>query len=166
MKFLQVATFAWPDHFGGAERVIGEVTTRLAARGHEVTLLTARLGELPAAERRDGVEVRRYAVDRGSPLAFYRSVFHGVRRALRDPAAAGADVLHVHQILSGIAALAPGGARLPAMLSFYAPYHQEFLARFREGRGEGEVPPRAALLSALMKHGDRHLLRRCKQVQS
>src|SRR6185436_13917340 len=43
MKFLLVATFAWPDHFGGAERVIGEVAARLVRRGHAVTLLTSRL---------------------------------------------------------------------------------------------------------------------------
>ncbi len=165
MKFLQVATFAWPDHFGGAERVIGEVCARLVGRGHEVTLLTARVGSAPADERRGGVHVLRYEVDRDSPARFYRSVFHGVRGALRDPAAAGADVMHVHQILSGVAVLAPGGAgRLPALLSFYAPYSEEYLARFRDGHPRGGVPARAALLSSLFRRGDRYLLRRCRQV--
>ena len=42
MKVLVVTTFAHPDHFGGAERVITEVACRLAARGHGVTLLTGR----------------------------------------------------------------------------------------------------------------------------
>ena len=165
MKFLVVATFAWPDHFGGAERVIGEVTTRLARRGHAVTLLTSRLEGLPEAESRDGVEVRRFRVDRGSPPAFYRSVFSGVRRALEDPAAAGADLLHVHQPLSGVAAVAPGARRpRPVLCSFYAPYHEEYLAKHREGRDGGRAPVPALAVSALMRHADRYLLRRSDRI--
>ena len=165
MKFLLVATFAWPDHFGGAERVIGEVAARLVRRGHAVTLLTSRLEGLPPAETRDGVEVRRYAVDRGSPPAFYRSVFAGVRRALEDPAAAGADLLHVHQPLSGVAAVAPGARRpRPVLHSFYAPYHQEYLARHREGQDTGRAPAAALAVSALLRHADRYLLRRSDRI--
>jgi len=165
MKFLAIATFAWPDHFGGAERVIGEVSARLVRRGHGVTLLTSRLEGLPAAETRDGVEVRRYAVDRSSPPAFYRSVFSGVRRALHDPAAAGADLLHVHQPLSGVAAVAPGARRpRPVLCSFYAPYHEEFLARHREGFDAGRAPLSALAVSALMRHADRYLLRRSDRI--
>ena len=161
MKFLSIATFAWPDHYGGAERVIGEVARRLAARGHGVTLLTSRLGGQVEAERRDGVEWRRYPIDRRSPARFYRSVFAGVRRALADPACAGADVAHLHQIVSGLAALAPGGVRrLPVVCSFYAPYAEEFLAKHREGRPEGSVPARARAVSTLLARGDRWLVRR------
>jgi glycosyltransferase involved in cell wall biosynthesis len=165
LKFLVVATFAWPDHYGGAERVIGEVAARLVDRGHDVTLLTSHLGETALSERRQGVEVRRYAVDRSSPARFYRSVFTGVRAALRDAACAGADVLHVHQPLSGVAALAPG-ARRPAatLLSFYAPYHQEYLARFRAGHPHGAVPASARAVSTLLRHADRFLLRRAKRI--
>lgn len=160
-----LATFAWPDHFGGAERVIGEVADRLVQRGHRVTLLTSRLEGLPASELRDGVEVRRYNVDRSSPPAFYRSVFTGVRRALEDPAASGADLLHVHQPLSGVAAVAPGARRpRPVLFSFYAPYHQEFLARHREGFDAGRAPVAARAVSALMRHADRYLLRRSDRI--
>jgi glycosyltransferase involved in cell wall biosynthesis len=165
VKFLQVATFSWPDHYGGAERVIGELCARLAARGHEVDLLTSRLEGLPATEQRDGVNVHRYEVDRSSPTRFYRSVFSGLRRMLKDPALRSADVVHCHQLLSGVAALAPGGVgRLPTVFSFYAPYHAEFLAGRSDGREQGEVGLADRAVSSLLRSGDRYLLRRADRV--
>jgi len=182
VRFLSVATFAWPDHYGGAERVIGEVAARLVRRGHEVTLLTSRADGTPARETRDGVEVRRYAVSRDSPLRFYRSVFAGVRGALRDGSLPPHDVMHLHQMLSAVAAVAPGlgsgGAATdgasrtasrrrarPAVIgSFYAPYGEEFLARFRDGHAAGDVPWKARAVSAVLRHGDRTLLRASRQV--
>jgi glycosyltransferase involved in cell wall biosynthesis len=160
-----VATYAWPDHYGGAERVIGEVSRRLAARGHQVMLVTSDTGGLPARETRQDVQVLRYAVERDSPARFYRSVFRGVRGALREAAAFGAEILHVHQPLSGVAAVSPGAVRPAAVLSsFYAPYHEEFLARFRDGRPDGDVPASARAVSAALRHGDRYLLRRSGHV--
>jgi glycosyltransferase involved in cell wall biosynthesis len=165
VKFLQVATFSWPDHYGGAERVIGEVSKRLVSCGHEVTLLTSRLSGLPATEERDGVSVRRYEVDRSSPTRFYRSVFVGLRRLLKDPALRTADVVHLHQLLSGVAALAPGGVgRRPTLFSFYAPYHREFLAGRTDGREQGDVGLADRAVSALLRSGDRYLLRRADRV--
>jgi len=186
MRFLSVATFAWPDHFGGAERVIGEVASRLVRRGHEVTLLTSRVDGLPAREVRDGVQVRRYDVDRGSPVRFYRSVFAGVRGALRDGSLPPHDVLHLHQMLSGVAAIAPGlgrrgestraapteatrgvsrdAARGAVIGSFYAPYNEEYLARFRDGHAAGGVPWTARAVSAVLRHGDRALLRASHEI--
>jgi glycosyltransferase involved in cell wall biosynthesis len=165
LKFLVVATYAWPDHYGGAERVIGEVTAGLAARDHEVLLVTSNTADLPTRETRHGVQVIRYPVERSSPSRFYRSVFRGVRTALRETADFGADLLHVHQPLSGVAAVAPGATRpAPVLSSFYAPYHEEYLARFREGRADGAVPASARAVSAVLRHGDRYLLRRSRRV--
>lgn len=162
MKILTVATFSHPDHFGGAERVITDVAERLVARGHEVTLLTARLDDqLPARELRAGVDVVRYPVRRGSPLVFYRSVWRGVRTALRAGAGAGADVLHLHQLLSGVAALSRGVPLPPVrVLTFHAPYHLEFLARWRQGQEAGRVPLAARAVSRVLARGDRRLVRR------
>jgi glycosyltransferase involved in cell wall biosynthesis len=165
VRFLVIATFAWPDHYGGAERVIGELSTRLAARGHDVLLVTSDTGGLPSRETRNGVDVLRYPVDRASPPRFYRSVFRGVRATLREAAGFGADLLHVHQPLSGVAAVAPGAVRpVPVLSTFYAPHHEEYLARFRDGRPDGTVPATARALSAVLRHGDRYLLRRSRRV--
>ncbi len=164
MNILVLATFTHPDHHGGAERVIHDVSVRLAARGHTVTLLTSNPGDAPAHEERDGVSWHRYPVDRRSSMRFYRSVFTGVRAALRDGVGADAEVMSLHQILSAVAALAPGGADLPPVLSFYAPYHAEYLARFREGHEAGHVPALSRAVARVLRGADRYVLKRAEEV--
>ena len=159
MRFLSVATFAFPDHHGGAERVLAETAARLAARGHEVTLLCARVGDTPGEERRDGVRVLRYAVDRGSPLRFHASVRRGVESAVLR-AGGSPDVVHLHQYASGLAALRLRSVRrAPRLLSFYAPYHLEWLAGRLDGRPDGRAGPLLRAGSALLRRGDRRLVR-------
>lgn len=165
MKLLFVSTFAFPDHFGGAERVLSDVAARLVRRGHLVTLLTGRVGSSAPREDRDGVEVVRYPVQPGRPDRFYRSVWSGVRAALADGVGGDADVLSVHQVLSAVAALAPGGARCRGRLcSFYAPYSLEYLARFRQGAESGAAPLAARAVSSLLARADRYVLRRSDEI--
>ncbi|RKY19719.1 MAG: hypothetical protein DRQ55_10040 [Planctomycetota bacterium] len=165
MKLLAVATFCFPDHFGGAERVLADVCAGLAGRGHEVTLLTGQVGDSAAREVRDGVQVVRYPVRQGHPLRFYRSVWRGVRAALAAGVGADADVLSTHQLLSAVAALAPGGSPCRARVaSFYAPYHLEYLARYRAGRAHGPVPLLPRAISTVLRRGDRYVLKASQQV--
>lgn len=159
VRFLSIATFAFPDHHGGAERVLAETAARLAARGHAVTLLCAQVGGTPAEERREGLRVLRYAVDRGSPLRFHASVRRGVREALRRAGGPEPDVVHLHQFASGLAALRLRAVRRrPRLLTFYAPYHQEWLAGRLDGRPDGRASPLVRATAALLRRGDRRLL--------
>lgn len=165
MKILSVATFAHPEAFGGAERVVSTVAAGLAARGHDVTLLTSRLEGAPQQELRAGVRVVRYDIDRSSTPAFYRSVWRGVRAALRLGIGAGADVMHVHQVASAVAAVTPGAwARRPTLFSFYAPYHLEYLARHRDGHARGTAPWPQRAVARVLRHADRRLLSRSQAV--
>jgi phosphatidyl-myo-inositol alpha-mannosyltransferase len=50
--------YSWPDVRRGAERVIAETSVALAARGHDVTVLTS--GGAASRTRRDGVRTVRY----------------------------------------------------------------------------------------------------------
>jgi glycosyltransferase involved in cell wall biosynthesis len=73
-------------------------------------------------------------------------------------------VQSLHQLISGVAAVAPGAPRRPTVLTFHAPYHEEFLARHREGRSDGSVGAVPAALSAILRQGDRYLVRRSHEV--
>ena len=159
MRILSVATFSHPEYFGGAERVITTVAEGLAARGHEVTLLTGHADGTADEEVRHGVRVVRYPITRGSPTTFYRSVWKGVRRALRAGVGGDAQLVHLHQMLSAVAAISPGsGLAVPRLFSFYAPYHQEYLARYREGLAGAAVPLKSRAIASILKRADRYLL--------
>jgi len=160
VRILSVATFAFPDHHGGAERVLAETAARLAARGHEVTLLCARVGDTAPEERRDGVRVLRYEVERTSPLRFHASVRRGVRAAFARAGGPPPDIVHLHQYASGLAALRLRAVRrAPRLLSFYAPYHLEWLAGRLDGRPTGRAGPLLRAGAALLRRGDRRLVR-------
>jgi glycosyltransferase involved in cell wall biosynthesis len=58
LKIVMVSAGFWPS-IGGAERQALELSAALAARGHAVTVLTRRVGGLPASETVRGVTVRR-----------------------------------------------------------------------------------------------------------
>ncbi|WP_435178022.1 glycosyltransferase family 4 protein [Halorussus sp. AFM4] len=90
MRILQV-TPRYPPHTGGVETHVAEISRRLAARGHDVTVLAADAEEgLPRRETRDGVRVRRL---RGFAPGGAFHVAPGIARAVRrsDP-----DVVHAH----------------------------------------------------------------------
>ncbi|GJM21763.1 MAG: glycoside hydrolase [Planctomycetota bacterium] len=188
MKILQVATYTYPDHPGGAERVIAEVCRGLAERGHHVELVTGKLARtspantghaadtpgagdrapshatpLTSTEQHGRLTIHRYALQ---PGAIWRSARAGVHAALRAGVGASAQVLHVHQIASALPALRAAralekqrGARLPRLLSFYAPYHLEHLARHRDGREAGRVSWRARASGFALRQADRRVLR-------
>ena len=74
MKILFVSDVSIQDVIGGAERVLFEQTTRLAARGHDVHILTR---SLPSHQSDDDViqNVRewRYPVNQDNAVSFFTS---------------------------------------------------------------------------------------------
>ena len=116
----------WPA-IGGAERQALELSAALAARGHRVTVLTRRVGALPAREIHRGVHIRRLGVIGVGTLdslsflvgAFAWLLFHWVEW----------DAVHAH--LAGSPALAAAGAgRLLG---------RPVLVKLGGGRGIGEL---------------------------
>jgi glycosyltransferase involved in cell wall biosynthesis len=101
MKLLHVTPFyepAWA--YGGMVRAAAGLCRALAARGHEVTVLTALLGSgHPRSETLGGVRVRRMP-------AFFKRVLApwapGLRGLLKSEIPA-AEVVHVHGLRSGMA---------------------------------------------------------------
>ena len=166
MKILHVATFAFPDVFGGAERFIHGVARAQAASGHDVTVLTGDTGGFPAEERLDGFRLRRYPLEPVKGLRFFIAVRTQVARALRQLERERFDIIHAHQIASAVPAL---NAPLPArrVLSFHAAHRLEFEAERLDGapaRGHRSLGLGDRLKSSAIGLLDRQCLQRAERI--
>ncbi len=95
MRVLHVIQGYYP-WVGGSQRVFQEVSERLVADGHRVTVLTTDAGDLehfwsrgrrtvgPASEVVNGVEVLRFPVERRIQRAFWFSVYRRIMAELSD----------------------------------------------------------------------------------
>jgi glycosyltransferase involved in cell wall biosynthesis len=90
MEILQV-TPRYPPHAGGVETHVAEISERLAARGHDVTVFAADAGDdVPRNHVREGVRVRRFnSFAPGGAFHIAPGIGPAVRKA--DP-----DVIHAH----------------------------------------------------------------------
>src|SRR5882672_766569 len=118
---------------GGGERMLWEQARCLAARGHDVRVVSRADSDAagPVSLQREGVRIRQFPLDRRSVARFIKSSILGARRATADELARQtADVLHLHQPLAGYGALASrAGGRLPSLYSFYSPAPLEYRSR-------------------------------------
>jgi glycosyltransferase involved in cell wall biosynthesis len=90
-----------PPVGGGAGRVALDLATHLAARGHEIHILTMHHGDLPAVEAADGVTIERLRVGRKHRDSSYapsmaRFAWSAVRRG---QSLEGFDMVHAHAII-------------------------------------------------------------------
>ena len=107
LKILFVSDVSIQDVIGGAERVLFEQTTRLAARGHDVHILTRRL---PSHQSDDDViqNVRewRYRVNQNNAVSFFASTLRNGKRLFETLSKANEfDCINFHQPFSAFAAL-------------------------------------------------------------
>jgi len=107
MKVLFVADVSIADVIGGAERVLFEQTTRLAARGHDVHILTRRL---PSHQSDDDViqNVRewRYRVNQKNAVSFFTSTLRNCKRLFETLSTANNfDCINFHQPFSAFAVM-------------------------------------------------------------
>jgi glycosyltransferase involved in cell wall biosynthesis/SAM-dependent methyltransferase len=133
LRVLMVSDVSPSYPAGGGERMLWEQARRLAARGHDVRVVSrADPGDdAPRPSVREGVGIRPFPVDRRSIARFVRSSILGARRATAaELARHGADVLHLHQPLAGYGALVSRAGRgLPSLYSFYSPAPLEYRSR-------------------------------------
>ena len=120
-----MVTPRFPPSTGGVETHVSEVSRRLASAGHEVTVLTTDLsGRLPAAERRQGVEIRRVrAWPQGADYFFAPGVYRTVRGGTWD-------IVHVQSYHTLVAPLAMAAARAsgtPYVVTFHGGGHSSRL---------------------------------------
>jgi glycosyltransferase involved in cell wall biosynthesis len=156
---------------GGVEKHVVEIARRLAARGHEVEVLTHTEAhrELPAVEEMAGVRVRRFAVPiPSSNYALSPALWRHLRRE-----SATYDVVHAHGYHALPALLA--ALERPSALVFTPHYHGTGHSTFRKllhppyrrlggiifaraGRTIAVSPPEAKLILSHFPHVEPRLV--------
>src|SRR5207249_1074080 len=135
LRVLMVADVSPSRPLGGGERMLWEQARHLAARGHDVRIVSRADPDAtaPVAIEPERVRIQQFLADRRSIARFIQSSIFGARRAVSEALARqAADVLHVRQRLAGDGALASrAGARLPSLYSFYSPAPLEYRSRQR-----------------------------------
>ena len=115
---IAIATDWFPPRQGGIEAQLAALATRLAARGHDVTVITS----TPGASSGGGVDVRRIDGARlpGADLAISPRLPGVLRALLNEPF----DVVHAHvSVMSPVgylAAFAASARRTPTLVTFHS----------------------------------------------
>ena len=151
MRILIVAGWMHPDAEGGSFRVVYEAGRRLAARGHEVHVVTQRLDPThPEHEQLAGMHVHRYRTSAPSGLRFYWSTYRSVRRLVNELAReVSFDVVHTHHPVSAFAALSARSIRrVPAVAVLHSIYFLEHLDRRAQEAAARPSGPRRSHLAA------------------
>jgi glycosyltransferase involved in cell wall biosynthesis len=120
-RFVKIAlvTDWYEPRIGGIELHLRDLAARLAARGHEVTVVTPTPGDTAV----DGIQVHRVDAPRAPAFGFLYTP-DGIRALGQSLEEIGADVAHCHVSIVSPAAL--GGAahaqrlRIPTVLTFHS----------------------------------------------
>ena len=96
MRVAHLSPSYWPEVTRGTERFVADLSTLLAARGHEVTVLTSHPGP-PSVTVEAGVTVvRRRRPPALRPLRWYEPFIANVPSVLRGVLGGRFDVAHAH----------------------------------------------------------------------
>jgi len=132
LQVLMVSDVSPVDVMGGAERVLWEQASRLAAFGHKVHVLSRSPANGTAETiERQGVRISHFPADRRSFVRFFLGSIREARQAAaRELTESGADVLHLQQPLSAFGVLSSAaGRRIPSLYTFHSPAPLEYRSR-------------------------------------
>lgn len=164
MHVLVAAHDFYPDPgSGGTGRYAYETGRRLVDRGHTVSVLTRRRGDVPARETIAGVDVYRYDIavaERGAPAIAaqlpdaLRTVASHVT-TLRDPAPPA--LVNVQGHVTALLLDRFVDADVPRITTYHSPWPTEYRIRTRDS---GLSAPRRRLNTQLRRALEGHLLDR------
>ncbi|WP_435181543.1 glycosyltransferase family 4 protein [Halorussus sp. AFM4] len=166
MHLLVAAHDFYPDPgSGGTGRYVHETARRLADRGHDVSVVTRRRGDVPARETVAGVRVARYdlsVAERSAPDI--AAQLPGAVRSVRDHLDALPDpdlVSFQGTVTDPVVDLLVDDA-VPRSATFHSPWPTEY--RIRAGHEDRPSAPRRRLNAALRERIERSVLGDCEQV--
>jgi glycosyltransferase involved in cell wall biosynthesis len=132
LKILFVSDVSIQDVIGGAERVLFEQTTRLAAKGHDVHVLTRRL---PSHQSDDGVikNVRewRYVINQSNAASFFASTLLNCRAKFEKLCNANKfDCINFQQPFSAYSVIRSSASRqIPKIYTCHSIAFEEYASR-------------------------------------
>ena len=166
MKLLVAAHDFYPDPgSGGTGRYVHETTSRLADRGHDVSVLTRRRGDVPARKTVAGVRVARYdlsvaeesAPDVAAQLPRAVSRVRDHLDALPDPDLVSFQGTVTDPIVDQLV-----DDEVPRSATFHSPWSTEY--RIRADHEDRFSAPRRRLNAALRERIERSVLGDCDRV--
>ncbi len=161
MNILIVTDNLFPDVMGGSGRVVAEMGRHLVQRGHNVHVVTRRVGATEARGMMDGVCIFRYEYG-GSVLATLRSIWSILSSLARSNVF---DVVLICQPLVGIATVCSRKfKKVPKLRDFYGPWHDEYRVR-TYGWSTGKVPFFGKINICVRRWSDQYVLRHVDGVR-
>lgn len=167
MHVLVAAHDFYPDPgSGGTGRYVYETARRLVERGHRVSVVTRRRGDVPRRGTVEGIEVARYDCSIAEEWA--GSITGQLLRAARATASAvddltggRPDVLSVQGHVTGLLVDRAVDVAVPRVATFHSPWPTEYRIRTRESE---LTPWRRALNVELRLLAEWRLLSRCDRI--
>lgn len=141
---------------GGTGRYVYETASRLVDRGHKVSILTRRRGDIPRTETVAGLDVTRYdlsVADTAAP-AVVGQLPEAARTVARH-APAHPDVLSFQGPVTAALAHVAVDRSVPRRCTFHSPWPTEYQIRTRDA---DRAAPRRRLNAALRDHLEGQLL--------
>lgn len=166
MHLLVSAHDFYPDPgSGGTGRYVHETATRLASRGHDVSVLTRRRGDVPLRETVAGVRVARYDLSIAEESApSIAAQLPDAARTVRDhlDAIPAPDLVSFQGTVTDFLLDHFVAEDVPRSATFHSPWPTEY--RIRAGSSERLSSPRRRLNAILRERIERAILADCEQV--
>lgn len=137
MNTLVAAHDFYPDPgSGGTGRYVYETARRLADRGHAISVITRRRGDVPRRSTVDGIDVYRYdlQVAERSGLAVLADLPVAIRRIREVTDAINPELVSFQGPLTATLTDAVVDAGIPRSCTFHSPWPTEYLIRTRGDR--------------------------------
>ncbi len=164
MRFIFLSAGYHPDQLGGAYRYVAEVTERLAARGHRVTVIhPGNEGQAPVGTSTAGVTLQRLPRPRGFFWNNWRQKNRAARRALQVATAGQSGPLLTLLCHAYFAPAMAGQVGASAYL-FTGPWAQEYLASRPAARAGWPRRALDRLVAARMRVTERRALRQADRI--
>ena len=116
LKIAVIGTRGIPSNYSGIERAIESLYTRLAARGHRITVYCRSEYMATKVECHHGIRLLRMPTLKRKSLD---SVFHSLASTLHATLAERYDVIHLHALAAGLFTRIPRLRKIPTVVTIH-----------------------------------------------